>query len=238
MSEVSPKIPVAKVDYAGHSLLFDVFDPASQWRIDTFFSKEPETIRWIESFAEGERFVDIGANIGVYTILAATRGLSVWAFEPESQNYALLNRNLFLNQLGDRVVAYCLALCEREEFGRLNLSTFSPAGSCHSFKPTFAQGCIGTSLDRLISLGALPAPHHIKIDVDGLEPAVIAGARETLRTPHIRSVLVELNSALDEHWTVVDTMLELGFDYSKDEVERSTRSEGPFKGVGNYVFRR
>jgi len=54
----------------------------------------------------------------------------------------------------------------------------------------------------------------------------------------VRSLLVEINTGLDEHWEIIDAMLALGFDYSQEQVERSQRKEGPFKGVGNYVFRR
>ena len=38
--------------------------------------------------------------------------------------------------------------------------------------------------------------------------------------------------------TPIDLMLDLGFDYAQSQVERAQRKEGPFKGVGNYVFRR
>jgi hypothetical protein len=50
--------------------------------------------------------------------------------------------------------------------------------------------------------------------------------------------LIEVDTGLEDHWEMVDLMLELGFDYSQDQVERAQRKEGPFKGVGNYVFRR
>jgi hypothetical protein len=51
-------------------------------------------------------------------------------------------------------------------------------------------------------------------------------------------VLIEINTNLDEHWGIIDTMLESGFDYSQEQVDKAQRQDGPFKGVGNYVFRR
>ena len=39
-----------------------------------------------------------------------------------------------------------------------------------------------------------------------------------------------------EHWDIVDRMLELGFDYSQEQVEAAQRKTGVFAGVGNYVF--
>ena len=102
----------------------------------------------------------------------------------------------------------------------------------------FTQGCIATTVDDLVATEAMPVPAHVKIDVDGLEHKVIAGARTTLADRRVRSVLIEINTALDEHWEVVDAMLALGFDYGRDQVARSVRTEGTFQGVGNYVFRR
>jgi hypothetical protein len=93
-------------------------------------------------------------------------------------------------------------------------------------------------MDRLVADGVIPVPTHVKIDVDGLEHKVIAGARKTLENRALRSVLVEVNTGLEQHWEAVDLMLELGFDYSRNEAQRATRENGAFKGTGNYVFRR
>jgi FkbM family methyltransferase len=61
----------------------------------------------------------VGANVGMYTIwAAATRNARVYAFEPEAQNYATLNRNIALNNL-IRIRARSSELCaaESEHFG-------------------------------------------------------------------------------------------------------------------------
>ncbi len=194
--------------------------------------------------------VDIGANVGMYTIWAAkTRGARVFAFEPEAQNYALLNRNVLANGLNDLVRAYCVALSDASGFDALYLSDLGVGGSCHSYGAAldfnnqpraapFAQGSVAVTLDEMVERGAVPVPQHVKIDVDGLEHKVIAGARQTLANAAVRSVLIEINTNLDEHWELVDIMLGLGFDYSQEQVARAQRSEGTFKGVGNYVFYR
>ena len=83
---------------------------STKWRVDTLFEKEPVTLEWIAEFRPGEVLVDVGANVGMYTVWAArTRGARVYAFEPESLNYALLNRNNVANKLETQVVAYCAA---------------------------------------------------------------------------------------------------------------------------------
>ena len=64
-------------------------------RAETFFTKEPDTIEWIESFDKNDVFLDIGANIGIYSLYAAKNVSKVWAIEPESLNFAMLNLNIF-----------------------------------------------------------------------------------------------------------------------------------------------
>ncbi|NJN39801.1 MAG: FkbM family methyltransferase [Gammaproteobacteria bacterium] len=242
--------PHRVVEQGGHSVVFMTPNSRALWRVETLFSKEPDTIEWIASFAPDDVLADIGANVGMYTIWAAkTRGVRVVAFEPEAQNYALLNRNIHANGLDERVRAYCVALSDAGGFDALYLSDIGVGGSCHSYgaaldfnnKPRaapFAQGSVAVTLDDMVARGAMPVPHHIKIDVDGLEHRVMTGARQTLANEAVRSVLVEINTHLDEHWALVDLMLELGFDYSQEQVARAQRSEGTFEGVGNYVFRR
>lgn len=222
----------------------------TKWRVDTLFTKEADTIEWIAGFQPGDVFVDIGANVGMYTIWAAkTRGVRTFAFEPESQNYALLYRNIVMNGLAESVVAYCAALSDAASYSLLHLGEFQPGGSCHSFgemvdyrlehrATALSQGCIATTLDTLLADGVLPMPNHIKIDVDGLEHKVLAGCRNALADPRLQSVLVEINTNLDEHRRIIADMQALGFGFSEQQVAEAQRTEGVFKGVGNYVFKR
>lgn len=250
LTEYEKLDPHRVVERDGNQVVYLTPNMRALWRVETLFTKEPDTIDWIASFAPDQVLVDIGANVGMYTIWAAkTRGVRVFAFEPEAQNYALLNRNVFVNGLSDRVRAYCIALSDASGFDALYLSDLGVGGSCHSYGAAldfnnqpraapFAQGSVAVTLDEMVERGAVPVPHHIKIDVDGLEHKVMAGARRTLASDALRSVLVEVNTNLDEHWALVDMMLSLGFDYSQEQVARAQRSEGTFKGVGNYVFHR
>src|SRR5512145_2382546 len=207
---------VREIEHRGVRITFATPNAHTAWRVDTLFTKEPDTIEWLESFGSGDVLLDVGANVGMYTIFAAkVSGATVHAFEPESQNYAVLNQNVMLNQLDKTVSAYCAALSDRTGFDRLYLSEFVAGSSCHSWgapldfhnRPRgspFAQGCYSTTIDTMVASGAMPVPTHIKIDVDGLEHAVLAGARETLRNPALHSVLAEINTNLAEHWGIVD----------------------------------
>jgi FkbM family methyltransferase len=186
----------------------------------------------------------------MYSVWAAmTRGARVYAFEPEAQNYALLNRNIALNGIGEQVTAYCAALSDVAGYSELHLSTLQIGGSCHSLGervdfrhepmvPAFTQGCIASRLDDLVAAGALPVPDHIKIDVDGFEPKVIHGAKQTLEDRKVKSLLIETNPNLSDHTAMIDELREIGFSFDPSQVAAAERKEGLFKGVAEYVFKR
>src|SRR5262249_51173601 len=103
--------PRCELVHEGVSVVYATPTVFTRWRVDSLFEKEPVTIEWIGGFRAGEVLVDVGANVGMYTVWAAkTRRVRVFAFEPEAQNYALLNRNILLNGLETLASAYCLAL--------------------------------------------------------------------------------------------------------------------------------
>lgn len=186
----------------------------------------------------------------MYTVFAAVvRHARVFAFEPESQNYALLSRNIVGNDLSERVMAWPCALSDEMKFDRIFLSQFQTGGSCHSFGDNrdfqlkqadfpYVQGSIATTIDRLVADQVIAVPHHIKIDVDGFEHKVIAGAAETLQNPTLKSLIIEINPALPEHQSLIDRLTSAGFSYDPAQVSRATRAEGTFQGVAEYVFRR
>jgi hypothetical protein len=131
----------------------------------------------------------------------------------------------------------------------LNMADMRVGGSNHSvgealdfehkpMKTNFVQGCYAAKLDELVAAGEIPVPTHIKIDVDGFEPKVIAGARETLRDPAMKSLLIETNQNLADHMDMVAELNALGFMHENAQVSRAERKSGTFKGVAEYVFRR
>jgi hypothetical protein len=141
-------VPIARLNHQDVVMRFVLQSQMALYRVSSFQTKEPETVKWIEDFAPDDVFVDIGANMGLYTIFASVFSRAqVFSFEPESQNYALLNRNILLNKVADRVVAWCCALSNESKFDRLYLSQTQAAGSGHEFgaevtpelKPTRAQ---------------------------------------------------------------------------------------------------
>jgi FkbM family methyltransferase len=222
----------------------------TKWRVQTLYSKEPVTIEWLRSMPEGAVLADVGANVGMYTVFAAlARSARVIAFEPESRNYAVLNENLRLNQLGEQVLALCAGLSDHPGVERLYLSEVNAGSSCHSLgeavgfdlKPrraAFVQGAVALRFDDLVAAGAIPSPDYVKIDVDGFEHKVIRGMERTLREGAVRSLLVELNPALAEHRDIRSFLESLGFKWDAAQVAVAARVSGAFIGVAEHVFRR
>jgi hypothetical protein len=102
-------VPVVE-EYAkiGH-LKFYCPSRLPEWRARTLMTKEPETLEWIDGFEKSDVLWDVGANVGLYTLYAALRGLSVLAFEPSPGNYFLLSRNIELNGFDNLISSYCIA---------------------------------------------------------------------------------------------------------------------------------
>lgn len=233
--------PILKVESKYGDLLYAIVNDHTSWRVKTLYTKEKDTIAWIDSMSPGETFVDVGANIGIYTIYAAKRGLKVFAFEPEGQNYALLTRSIIVNEMD--VNAYCVALSDEFKADSLYLSAFIPGGSCHTFgedldhqltkkeRPagTLKQGCIALPLDML----EIKAD-HIKVDCDGLEHKIVAGGIKTIMG--CKSILIEINQNLEQHRDLTKYMQEKGFSFDASQVEAATRKEGIFKDCGNWIF--
>jgi FkbM family methyltransferase len=245
-----------EVPLRGKEMRFATTGSSSKKRLRSLFTKEPITIAWIDTFGEGETLYDIGANVGMYTVYAGVmRSANVYAFEPEALNYAELNKNIFLNDLHERVLGYCLALSDVDKADRLLLSDFGIGISHHDFEENswtgdkaFApdwvvskdnrrqQGCIGRTVDSLIGEG-FPVPHHIKIDVDGLEHRVVGGMRDVLCHPQLKTVLVEINFDNPKNLAIVEQMEELGWRYSWYQLRMNRKAKLTVKQVKSFQER-
>ena len=200
-------------------------------------AKEPETTRWIESFDDNDIFWDVGANVGVYSLLAARKGHLVYAFEPAAGNYFVLSRNVELNDLADRITFLNVALADKSSLGALVMNDTAVGSAQHNFDVAdpqiaaraFRQSCIGYSIDDFIQIFNAPVPSHLKIDVDGIEDKIILGARTTLRNPALKSVLLEIRP--DERRALIRRELrEAGLTQISPREDANTTQ--------NYVFRR
>jgi FkbM family methyltransferase len=220
-----------------------------EWRARTLLTKEPETIEWINTFSDKDVFWDIGANVGVYTLYAALRNITVMSFEPSSGNYYLLNRNIEINKMNNRISALCIAFNDNTMLDSLYMSSTSFGDSENSFAEaidwkgdpltaSFKQAMIGFSIDDYVRQFNPLFPNHIKIDVDGIENKIIKGAKHTLSDKRIKSVLIELDSGRENYCKeVIESMEKAGMKFiEKKHAPMFDKSQ--FSDCYNYIFMR
>jgi FkbM family methyltransferase len=214
------------------------------WRGETYETKEPETLDWIDSFAATDVFFDVGANIGLYSLYAArARGCRVFAFEPEGKNFARLTNNQALNGLS-RMLAYCAAVGGAMRLDRLFVTSAIAGDSQHNIGQVnqfYSRGCssvqgsLVVSLDDLCFTFGLPVPQHLKIDVDGLEEEIIAGAARLLRHEDLRTVMIEISEVGGEQSVIYQQMEQAGLEV----IGRAKRAyQNETMTARNILFRR
>ena len=232
-------------------MVVEAGNPRELSRIKAYIRKEPDTVEWINDHVQpGNVFYDIGANIGLYSILAARRLAGrgkVYSFEPESQNYASLNRNVYLNGLSEFITTLCVAVSDACTIDTFHVRGHLRAGEAihqfrqakddfgHPFAPVHKQGMFGITLDDLCYSYNLDFPSHIKVDVDGHEQAVVDGARRVLRDPRLQIVLLELTEkpgGQEEVQSMFDEFQDAGFSVLKEA------RTAPGRDAHNVIFAR
>jgi FkbM family methyltransferase len=184
-----PWRPVYRVRARGSNLSFFVHRRDAVGRhIAKYGAHEADLTGWIANrlaASEPALFVDVGANVGWHTLHAARCNSieTVVAFEPDLFNAWLLDRNLMENGISN-VIVCCFAVGAQRGHARLYRYKDSNRGR-HSLASDHGHGSkIVTVVDIDSALNDLGFGNRrvaiIKIDVEGYEPAVIAGARETL----------------------------------------------------------
>ena len=192
------------------------------FRAETFSTKEPETLEWIEEFgANGAVLFDIGANIGIYSIYhsALNKG-KVIAFEPSFFNLKLLAKNININSTQDFITVITTPLTSHNSANNFKYEDDTEGGALSAFGVDFRYDgkdfnsnlsvkVIGSSLDSLIENKTIEdLPNLVKIDVDGIEHLILSGAVNTLKNKNCRSVLVEVNEDFLEQSIEVKRILE------------------------------
>jgi FkbM family methyltransferase len=203
-------------------------------RAKTYSIKEPDTLDWLDSFEPDSCYFDIGANIGQYSLYPARKygdKIQVYAFEPLSHIYYVLNKNIFFNNLGENILSYCVAVSGHSEFSKLYISRFFPGGNRSQFgnedienlkrAPVHRQGMFGVTLDDLCGKWGFPYPNYMKIDVDGIELSILNNASAVLAHPALKSVIVELGTD-EEQRKAIALMKQAGLEVK----HRSTRNWG------------
>jgi len=153
----------------------------------------------------GERFLDVGANVGSYTVLAAGAAKAlVTSVEPIPSTFDHLRRNVVLNGLSETVVAWQGGLADAP--GTLRFTTSLDAVN-HVLRDGEAEDAIDVAVRTLDDLVGGNVPAVIKIDVEGYERPVLRGASRTLSDPRLQAVVMETNGSGARYGVADDELL-------------------------------
>lgn len=221
--------------------------PIERYRWETWDTKEPETIAWIDSFEPNTCFWDVGANVGIYSLYCGSldRNIKILAFEPHEGN----NTKLHLNRDESRF------MMKPDGFAKIEILKFAlgdEVGQKRLYIPDSTDGTTGAqvnsengclveveTIDHLVNVfPGYRAPDYLKIDIDGQELKVLDGAKETLS--RVKSVLVEVSSETDNE--VCELMIHAGFlaDGKLNLMKPHSRERREREGIDaeNIVFTR
>lgn len=233
---------------AGVDFKIPVSSDLLNWRYQTFETKEPETLQWIDGFNSNDVFWDIGANIGLYSIYAYKKSdCKVFAFEPSSFNLEWLHRVIALNCGSYDLTVVPLAVSSRNLYSTFRYSSTDFGGALNAFDISFdwageeftsifEQGCFGMRGIDICKFLNIPKPTKIKIDVDGAEHIVLEGLEDIL--DHVDSILIEVNKTFVEQYVSVSKILvRNGFTLNGYfPLSDNIQSDDRFSGVGNEIW--
>ena len=182
-------------------------------RAQESYRREEVTMYWLRTLIGADDVVyDIGANVGAYSLYAAylvSRGSGqVYAFEPAFSNFFPLCRNIELNNFDKTVIPYPIAFGQSTYESKFFLRSTVRGDAMHGlskprsegrvFDPEFLQGIYVTSLDEFTSSPEVAFPNHVKIDVDGTEPDIIAGMESVMKDERLKTIMIEINADISQ----------------------------------------
>ncbi len=195
----------------------------------------------LHALRPGELFVDVGANVGAYTVLAAGAvGAQVVAFEPSPRAHAALLDNLRLNNLCAMVEARLEGV--GAEHGSLAFTSDFDTGNHVVAEGEARAASVRVPMVTLDEALAGREPCVIKIDVEGYETAIVAGAGRTLRSARLQGVLLELNGSSSRYGfdetALHQQMLALGLEPARYEplTRELELCRGVAVGRGNVLY--
>ncbi len=254
ISDFTQEKSYKSIDILNKKVNFFVPNQNTNLRVNTYFSKEPETLEWIDTFEKKNNLIfwDIGANIGLYSIYNSLKNPDSMtiAFEPSTSNLRILTRNISINNLEKKIKVVPIPLTNKENiFQEMKENNFIEGGALNSFGenynfegkeflPQMKYSLLGTTMNYFIENSILDIPDYIKIDVDGIEHLIIEGGDKFLINKKVKSLSIELNQDFKEqHEKVISMMEKYNFKFLHKKNSGDTILNGrKYKEIYNYIF--
>lgn len=176
-----------------HSVLWaELHRPSSSRALYANLPDVPEMLVWQRAIRQGDLFVDVGANIGLYSLLAAECGASVVALEPDDSAADRLLENAGLNGYTVELIRAAAT----QSPGSVGFTSGLDAVNRIITSGSATRRVPATTVDEV--LGHRHAA-GLKIDVEGAERLVLAGASRALRERRIAMIQIEWNECSLKH---------------------------------------
>jgi FkbM family methyltransferase len=217
----------------------DLNDELSAWRAKTFYSKEPETLKWLEYFAVNnlncKTLIDVGANIGIYVLywlhFSDTRAIAI---EPFAKNVDLLIKNTELNNFVTRVEIIRNPLSSQNKLGWALIQDDRPGGSDYKISFTNKLNQTNSSKIETLTLDSILNKKQenfiLKIDTDGFDFDILKGAEVTLGSGKIISVLIESSeedqNLIEDYLKRFDFIADSQFNSLADHSDKRRKANG------------
>ena len=216
MQLLEPKIDVV---FDNQKLTFRTGNGRLLWRAKSFLTEEPLMITWIKSMQSDDVVLDVGANVGIYTIPIAKKVKTVYACELDPLNIAILKENMFLNGVTENVVVLPFACGDSAKIVNVKFRDSAYGDALQLIEggdplntrlghQSHSAKVVQFSLDDIFTKLELSRPNKIKIDVDGNELTVLQGLKDLIRGA---SEIYFEDSFSDSCREVVQFLLSSGF---------------------------
>ena len=210
------------INILNKNTIFFMPNNTTEWRIKSFFTKEPETLDWIDGFKKKKIiFWDIGANVGLYSIYAALKhnNIEIVSFEPSTSNLRVLSRNISINNLENKIKIFTNPLSNKNnKFLIMKETEFIEGGALNCFgenfnfegkkiSSTMNYKILGNTINNLLKSKILRVPNYIKLDVDGIEHLILEGGDKYLKNKNIKGLCIEINENFKTQYKKVISIL-------------------------------
>ncbi len=239
-SPVSPREFVSVGQHQNFGEVFKIKTPSGKFflrnansfcksRALSFYSKEPCTLTYLDSLPREDMLIDIGANIGVYSMYAIAEGMSrIISIEPSIFNSYELFLNKMLNDKDQRCYPINAAVANSSQ--AIEILALNGVTAGHSFNQLGGGGNVHmgqpvmtlplAELNRLRDGRAT----HIKLDVDGIESIIVQAIKEVVDLLDVRSIQIEFDQNKIATRDSCRALFDMGFEVCSEQL--AFRREG------------
>ena len=228
----------------GQKIFLFIPNYSTYWRANSFLTREPDTIKWIDTFDENLCFWDIGSCVGQFSIYSSKfKNSDVVSFEPSTSNLRILSRNIYINNLQKKIKIMPLLLNSNDGFNLFGENKFIEGGALNKILQNSSEkndfeneyNMFGFSINTLVKGNFLRIPNYIKIDVDGAEYNILQGANIVLDSKDLKSILIEIDIESKNFENIFQLMKKFGFQEDKSFEKIMNKN---YKKIRNFIFKR